>query len=267
MAAGANRTVCETAEIIDSKLPSSTSSNYTSANYNETQYYCTSEGCGYYQYEVCLDCDEDGDGFPDESFDPRNLSFEGCDDPGLVCSDEPGFQIAQGEILHPSFALNATGFSASEIPSYENYTYGYINQTSYGYSNGTVVAGQQTSFFSPFVQEQIAKGNVTETPSGAILLGGMYISGDRYIDVEKPTGSVESCIDNNTNLVCDTLEPIAPPSCRYDGVWSSSPVQNVTRPMVFTNGSSNNSVQQTNSSNLYHQRTPNKLVLTGLRYV
>jgi hypothetical protein len=80
------------------------------------QYYCTSQGCGYYQNGVCLNCDEDGNGMPDEIFDPRNPTFEGCDDPGLVCGDE-SFQIPQGVILRPSFSLNATGFSLSEIPT------------------------------------------------------------------------------------------------------------------------------------------------------
>lgn len=70
--------------------------------------------------------------------------------------------------------------------------------------------------------QAFAQGNIT---------GESYIRGDRYMNIIKPTGgTVETCIDNNSNLVCDVTEPNAPPSCRYDGVHCDmTPGQNVTQ--------------------------------------
>lgn len=80
-----------------------------------SEYYCTSSGCGYYKNGTCLDCDTDNNGISDEMYDPREPAMEGCDDPTLVC-DDPTFSILPGEILRPTFTLNATGFSIADIP-------------------------------------------------------------------------------------------------------------------------------------------------------
>jgi hypothetical protein len=108
------------------------------------QYYCTSEGCGYYKNGLCLDCDKDNNGIPDELFDPQNPAFEGCDDPGLLCSG--GFQIPQGVILRPSFSLNATGFSSSEIPTSisSNTTSGYYNGRFTGQTLENITSSNRT---------------------------------------------------------------------------------------------------------------------------
>ena len=78
-----------------------------------SEYYCTSNGCGYYESGICLDCDTDNNKIPDEMYDPRDPTMEGCDDPTLECGD-PTFSIPAGKILRPTFTLNATGFSIAD---------------------------------------------------------------------------------------------------------------------------------------------------------
>jgi hypothetical protein len=106
-----------TAPIINNNISTSTPTvNTTAVNTASEQvseYYCTSNGCGYYQSGICLDCDTDKDGTPDEMYDPRDRTFEGCDDPTLICGDA-AFSILPGEILRPSFSLNTTGFSIAD---------------------------------------------------------------------------------------------------------------------------------------------------------
>ena len=84
------------------------------------------------------------------------------------------------------------------------------------------------------------------TASGAIFLGESYQNGDKYINLDNPS---TTCIDNNSNRVCDATEPNPPLSCRYDRACSNIPRQTVTQ--GSTNGSSNAVVQQYNNSNLY----------------
>ena len=43
-----------------------------------SEYYCTSNGCGYYESGICLDCDTDNNKIPDETYDPRDPTMEGC---------------------------------------------------------------------------------------------------------------------------------------------------------------------------------------------
>jgi hypothetical protein len=88
--------------------------NIAGADTTVSEYYCTSNGCGYYKSGTCLDCDRDNNGIPDEMYDPRDPTMEGCDDPTLECGD-PAFSIPPGEILRPTFTLNATGFSIADV--------------------------------------------------------------------------------------------------------------------------------------------------------
>lgn len=90
------------------------------------------------------------------------------------------------------------------------------------------------------------------TASGAILLGEFYQDGDKYINLENPS---TTCIDNNSNRVCDATEANAPPSCRYDGTHCGlqcpqTGVYCSNRFAGSTNGSSNTTRQQTNNSNI-----------------
>jgi hypothetical protein len=106
-----------TGPIINNNISTSTPTvNTTAVNTTSEQvseYYCTSNGCGYYRSGICLDCDTDKNGAPDEMYDPRDRTFEGCDDPTLVCGDA-AFSIPPGEILRPTFSLNVTGFSIAD---------------------------------------------------------------------------------------------------------------------------------------------------------
>lgn len=139
-------------------------------------------------------------------------------------------QVA-GEMIYSFEGIPSSNrFTASKIPT-------SMSATSYDYSNQSFAAGQQTSSFPASLQENV-------TSSGAMFLGSFYQDGDRYINLDNPS---TTCIDNNSNLVCDATESNPPLSCRYDRACSSLPGQ----PLGFTNGSSTGPVQQTNNSSFY----------------
>ena len=98
---------------ISASPPTVNTTTVNTASEQVSEYYWTSNGCGYYKSGICLDCDTDKNGTPDEMYDPRDCTFEGCDDPTLICGDA-AFSIPPGEILRPTFSLNTTGFSIAD---------------------------------------------------------------------------------------------------------------------------------------------------------